>query len=61
MFSEILRLRRGKMYKIVTFLTLLQLMKDGMVEVEQLETFSDIRIRFTGDEEAISELRGDYD
>ena len=61
MFSEILRLRRGKMYKIVTFLTLLQLMKDGMVEVEQLEAFSDIRIRFTGDEEAISELGGDYD
>lgn len=61
MFGEILRLRRGKMYKIVTFLTLLQLMKDGMVEVEQPETFSDIRIRFTGEEGAIAELSDDYD
>ena len=61
MFREILSLRSGKMYKIVTFLTLLQLMKEGQVEVEQAETFSDIRIRYTGKGGALSELDGDYD
>ncbi|WP_283680914.1 segregation and condensation protein A [Parablautia sp. Marseille-Q6255] len=61
MFGEILRLRRGKMYKIVTFLTLLQLMKEGQVEVEQPETFADIQIRFTGKEGELGELSGDYD
>lgn len=61
LFSEILRLRRGKMYKIVTFLTLLQLMKDGMAEVEQPETFSDIWIHFTGEEGALAELGDDFE
>lgn len=61
MFREILMLRKGKLYMIVAFLTLLQLMKEGKVEVEQPETFADIRITYTGKEgEAIS-LDQDYD
>ena len=51
MFREILMRRRGKLYRIVTFLTLLQLMKEGKVEVEQKETFADIRIAWTGKKE----------
>ena len=58
---EILTLRSGKMYMIVTFLTLLELMKEGKVEVEQPETFADISIRYTGKEGETSELSGDYD
>ncbi|MDO4323828.1 MAG: segregation/condensation protein A [Lachnospiraceae bacterium] len=61
MFREILSLRRGKMYRIVTFLTLLELMKEGKVLVEQPETFSDIQIRYTGKEGEMGELAGDYD
>lgn len=61
MFREILNLRYGKLYKIVTFLTLLQLMKDGIVEVEQLDTFADIHIVYTGKEGEIIDLAQDYD
>ena len=63
MFREILTRRRGKLYKIVTFLTLLELMKEGKVEVEQEETFADIRFEWTGKEgmEPVSDARGDYD
>ena len=63
MFREILTRRRGKLYKIVTFLTLLELMKEGKVEVEQAETFADIRIEWTGKEgmEPVSDAQGDYD
>ena len=60
-FREILTLRRGKVYMIVTFLTLLQLMKEGKVEVEQPETFSDISITFTGKEGETSDLSMDYE
>ena len=63
LFSEILSLRPGKLYKIVTFLTLLQLMKEGKVEVMQEETFADIQIDWTGPEEDGEEmdLAQDYD
>lgn len=60
-FREILKLQRGKLYKIVTFLTLLELMKVGKVEVEQQETFGDIGIRYTGKEGEALELSQDYD
>lgn len=60
-FSELLHLRRGKMYKVVTFLTLLELMKEGKAEVEQPETFADIVIRFTGKEDGEGTLSDDYD
>ncbi len=43
-FKNLLTLRRGKMYKIVTFLTILQMMKDGRILVDQECTFGDIRI-----------------
>ena len=56
LFSEILSLRPGKLYKIVTFLTLLQLMKEGKVEVTQEETFADIQIDWTGPEEDGEEM-----
>lgn len=61
MFREILMLRRGKLYMIVTFLTLLQLMKEGKVEVEQPDTFADIRITYTGSGEELSDFSQDYD
>lgn len=61
MFREILTLRKGKLYMIVTFLTLLQLMKEGIVEVEQPETFADIRITYTGKTREAGELLQDYD
>ncbi len=61
MFREILSLRKGKMYCIVTFLTLLELMKEGKVLVEQPETFADILIRYTGKEGESIDLSGDYD
>lgn len=61
MFREILNLRYGKLYKIVTFLTLLQLMKEGIVQVEQPETFADIHIVYTGKEGEVTDLTQDYD
>ncbi|MCC8100815.1 MAG: segregation/condensation protein A [Clostridiales bacterium] len=63
MFYEILSLRQGKQYKIVTFLTLLELMKEGRVEVEQTETFADIRLTWIGvdPEENMDELAADYE
>lgn len=61
MFREILMLRKGKLYMIVAFLTLLQLMKEGKVEVEQPETFADIRITYTGKEGEVISLDQDYD
>ncbi len=61
MFREILSLRNGKMYCIVTFLTLLELMKEGKVLVDQPETFADIQIQYTGKEGESIELSGDYD
>jgi segregation and condensation protein A len=60
-FRQILAPRRGTMYIIVTFLTLLELMKEGKVEVEQQDTFADIFIQYTGREGEISELSNDYD
>lgn len=60
-FREILTLRTGKLYMIVTFLTLLQLMKEGKVEVEQPETFADIQITYTGKAGEVSDLSKDYD
>lgn len=43
-FRSILTLRRGKQYMVVAFLTLLELMKEGKVEVEQAGTFEEIFI-----------------
>ncbi|MCD8398240.1 MAG: segregation/condensation protein A [Lachnospiraceae bacterium] len=63
MFYEILSLRPGKQYKIVTFLTLLELMKEGRVEVEQTETFADISLSWVGGdpEDSMEELTADYE
>lgn len=65
MFREILLLKTGKLYKIVAFLTLLELMKEGQVSVEQEETFADIRIAWTGKETVpapeAAQLGADYD
>lgn len=60
-FRELLTLRRGRMYAIVTFLTLLQLMKEGMVEVSQEEAFSDIQISRTDKSGEMADLTEDYD
>ncbi|MCD7885247.1 MAG: segregation/condensation protein A [Lachnospiraceae bacterium] len=62
-FYEILSLRPGKQFKIVSFLTLLELMKEGRVEVEQQEVFSDIRLSWTGsaEEEDLDDFISDYE
>ena len=43
-FRSLLTLRKGKMYVVVTFLTVLELMKMGKVAVEQEDTFAEIYI-----------------
>ncbi len=48
MFHEILEQHSGKQYKIVSFLTLLELMKEGSVEVNQPGAFADISLKWTG-------------
>ncbi|HIR14714.1 MAG TPA: segregation/condensation protein A [Candidatus Choladousia intestinavium] len=44
-FRQLLTLRKGKLYVIVTFMTLLELMKEGKVEVRQEGTFQEIYIQ----------------
>lgn len=43
-FRSLLTLRRGKMYVVVTFLTVLELMKMGKIGVQQDGTFAEIYI-----------------
>ncbi|MDD2959858.1 MAG: segregation/condensation protein A [Lachnospiraceae bacterium] len=43
-FRSLLMLRKGKMYVVVTFLTILELMKMGKVGIEQESTFAEIYI-----------------
>ena len=43
-FRSLLSSKMGKMYIVVTFLTILELMKTGMIEAHQDETFGDIMI-----------------
>ena len=43
-FRSLLMLREGRMYTVVTFLTVLELMKRGRVYVTQEENFGEIRI-----------------
>lgn len=46
-FRSLLTLRKGKMYMVVTFLTILELMKMGKIRVQQEDTFSEIYITAT--------------
>lgn len=43
-FHSLLTLRKGKMYMVVTFLTILELMKVGKISVQQNDTFAEIYI-----------------
>lgn len=43
-FRSLLTLRKGKMYLVVTFLTILEMMKTGKIGVEQDGTFAEIYI-----------------
>ena len=43
-FRSLLMLREGRMYKVVTFLTILELMKRGRVYVTQEDNFGEIHI-----------------
>ncbi len=43
-FRSLMLLRKGKMYMVVTFLTVLELMKMGKISVEQEDTFAEIYI-----------------
>ncbi len=56
-FREILRRRPGKQYKIVTFLTILELMKEGRIEVKQPEAFADMDLTWVGGDSA-ADLEG---
>lgn len=62
-FREILSMRPGKQYRIVTFLTLLELMKEGRVAVEQPDAFADIQLTWTGkdSDEELADIGVDYD
>lgn len=44
-FRSLLALRKGKMYMVVTFLTILELMKMGKILVQQEGTFAEIYIK----------------
>ena len=44
-FRNLLTRRKSRTYTVIAFLTLLQLMKEGRIEVEQNDTFSEIYIR----------------
>ncbi len=61
-FRELLSQRPGKQYKIVTFLTLLELMKEGRISVKQPEAFSDMDLLWTGGDTAadLEGLASDY-
>ena len=58
-FRSLLTLRKGKMYVVVTFLTILELMKVGKIGVRQDGTFAEIYItlrdRSEWNEEALAE------
>ena len=62
MFREILTRRRGKLQDS-DILDASGTDERGKVEVEQEETFADIRIEWTGKEgmEPVSDAQGDYD
>ncbi|MCD8015173.1 MAG: segregation/condensation protein A [Lachnospiraceae bacterium] len=62
-FFELLHLRAGKSYKIATFLTILELMKEGRVEAEQTDTFADMALSWTGGDtgEELDELALDFE
>ncbi|MDO4521542.1 MAG: segregation/condensation protein A [Eubacteriales bacterium] len=50
-FKSLLEHQKGKMRIIITFLTILELMKTGKIEVEQEDTFAEIMITATQSEE----------
>ena len=60
-FRALLEKQHSRTHVVVTFLAILQLMKEGIVEVEQPETFADIRISYTGKVVDLTELSQDYD
>ncbi len=62
-FREILRQHPGKQYKIAAFLTILELMKEGMAEVEQPEICADISLSWAGDNKGadLNKLAADYE
>ncbi|MCD7746433.1 MAG: segregation/condensation protein A [Lachnospiraceae bacterium] len=62
-FFDLLHLRSGKQYKIVTFLTILELMKEGRVEVRQADAFADMDLSWTGGDsgEELDELALAYE
>jgi segregation and condensation protein A len=60
-FRELLTQKAGKTFVIVTFLTILEFIKEGKVEVDQTETFGDIQIVYTGKEGETADTLSDYD
>ncbi len=62
-FGEILSRKPGRQYKIVTFLTLLELMKEGKIQVRQPEAFADMDLTWVGGDSAedLGELAALYE
>lgn len=64
-FRSLLKNQKSKMQVIITFLTILELMKIGRIEIEQEEIFADILITAKEDgaqtEESASEGLGSYE
>lgn len=58
-FRSLLMLREGRMYTVVTFLTILELMKRGRVYVTQQDNFGEIRIE-ANDPSAWNDDDSDY-
>ena len=57
-FRSLLTARRGKMYVVITFLTILELMKMGRVDAVQDETFGEIMITARDEDQWNSEYTG---
>lgn len=58
-FKEILYRQPTKLNAVVTFLAILELMKNGRIKVSQNDLFEDISIEFAGDEN--TQMPGGYD
>ncbi len=62
-FKELLLQHPGREYKIVSFLTILELMKEGQIQVKQPETFADISLSWVGEAPGadLETLVGEYE
>ena len=57
-FSALFDLNEGRMGVTVTFLAILELLKEGLIDVQQAEPFAVIHVRAGQGSEAVSENAG---